>query len=184
MILTATTIQQVITQIYEVPEVWGYLHYLDSRNKEDMFAEMALQLMTKEEQTMAQYKDGIILYYVFSAFKKQTYATSSFYKKYHINDYEEIDCEDKYEEDYEDPRIKKEEFYDFAKAHCYKETDTKKKQFLLTTIFELYFEHKLSLRKIQKATSINYRSVWCYINEIKDNIKTAWKQKLQNNTLN
>lgn len=172
---TATTINEVIIEIYNNKEIWSYINYLNSEQKEDMIAELCLQLMENKNYTMDLYYSGVLIYFVFGIFRKMTYPTSGFYRKYKIKEknIENINIVDKSEQDNEkiNKRLNNERFYDIAKENCFKLTDNRKKQFLLLTIFELYFEHKLSLRKIQKATGICYRNVWNYVGEIKENIK-------------
>lgn len=173
---TATTINEVIIEIYNNKEIWSYLNYLNSEQKEDMIAELCLQLMENKNYTMDLYYSGVLIYYIFGTLKKMCYPKASFYRKYKLNLVEytnDFDPEDESEQDNEkiNKRLNNERFYDIAKENCFKLTDNRKKQFLLLTIFELYFEHKLSLRKIQKATGICYRNVWNYVGEIKENIK-------------
>lgn len=171
--LTCTTITQVVMELYNNQLLNDYLNYLNSRLKNDMKNELILQLLEHEKKTMMQYKQGFLFYYVFSALKKMTYPTSSFYKKYVTYDELSENWSGGNNNDSKElqERQHKEDIFDLCKNYCVTPGASDKKKQIQKIVFELYFDRQLSLRQIQKCTGINYRQIWEYIQVIKENIK-------------
>ena len=185
MLLTAITRDQIIIQIYKEKDLKEMCLYMASVSQnisslfsEDVYHYAIEKLLEMDDKKLKRlYNCGVLKYYFFGIAKKSTTSKSSpFFIK---NGFKEID-EKRYEysniNDKEE-KIEKYNIYTDVENLCNNLTDCKKKNYIFSTIFKLYFENKLSIRKIAKATGFSSSKVNSYLQQLKKIIK----QKIDKN---
>lgn len=179
MVITATTLQAILRQVYDQKDLWEVAQHYIGEEKTDLFHDLILQLGEKEQNTMLMYQNGILKYYCINTIQTMAIQPSSSFHRKRKGFFKEDPNRIKdnlYSEQKKtiEQREKEENFYDRCRGGLiYKETYSEKKRFNIRTIFELYFENGLSIRKISKCTKgrIPPSTVFKYLKEIKLNIK-------------
>lgn len=179
MVITATTLQAILKQVYDQPDLWEVAAHYIGNEKVDLFHDLILQLGNKEQTTISMYQSGVLKYYCINTIQQMAnQPSSSFHRKrkgfFKEDPYRIVDNLYSEQKKTVEQREKEEGFYDKCRSKLiYKETYSEKKRFNIRTIFELYFENGLSIRKISKCTKgrIPPSTVFKYIKEIKFNIK-------------
>lgn len=179
MILTAQTIQQIATQIYHENDLWDIAKHYSKCDFEDIIHEVILQIYTMSPRKVKQlYKMGVLKYYIIYIIKTSaTSPSSGFQKKYYrsIKTNEQLHKlkDAAFEEKTIEERQIEEDFYNKAATVCTGTEKDKRKQYILRTIFELYFENNLSIRQIAKCSKLSTSTVYNYLKVIKENIKNT-----------
>jgi len=183
MILTAQTLAQIVNQIYLERDVKECAVMYGSFMAADIMQELALYLLEKPEEKIKQiYNRGELKYYVISMIQNMAFSpTSQFQRKFFKDRIYMSDLTNNYnyniqkadEENKVTIQEQKEIVYNRAKASLEAAELSDKKKYIYNSIFNLYFNSNLSIRKIAKLTHISYISIFKYLKEIKQIIKDS-----------
>lgn len=192
MLLTATTIHQIIQQLYLEPDLIQCSIMYSGEMAGDIMNEIAIYLMNKNTRKIIEiYKRGELKYYVIAMIRNMSLSkTSQFQRKYNRDQI--YLAKDNVEYNYKvintDTDKEKEEIILTNKEHYFKQAkqlieatfSDHKKKFIYISIFNLYFSDNLSIRKIARKAKLSPNSVFNYLKEIKQIIRNSDLKKPQN----
>ena len=163
-------INQALIYFHDSDTIKNMFLKIKSKDRDEFKSFILDILIDNCDKLILAYQEGWIDYYIWRIISNQYYSnTSPWYRKHIIKDYYETDIPDIIDEEVND--------VDLEKIIIEVKTIIRKMHWYDRTLFEMYYFDKMTYKKIESETGINYIAVRRSVMKTLQNVKKQLKVK-------